>query len=129
MTEIQKQKFFYNFSKKNQENKDNYENNNNNKSIDLNEIYINTNKNIKQKANYFNSYGKTKQNKELIIIKTISENLRKPLNILEKKKQNLKSKTILKNNKLKTFVRVSKNFNKNIVSYIKSKGLNSILLL
>jgi len=110
MTEIQKQKIFYNFFKKNQENKDN------------------TNKNIKQKANYFNSYGKTKQNKELIIIKTISENLRKPLNILDKK-QNLKSKTILKNNKLKTFVRASKNFNKNIVSYIKSKGLKSILFL
>jgi hypothetical protein len=128
---IKKHKKFYDFLNKNQENINNsYNFNNNNKSIDFNINYIKQKQNIKQQeAKCFNSYSKSTKNRKLIIIKTISEKLRKPLNLLEQNNQNLNSNTNLKNNKLKNFVRASRIFNKKVISYIKSKGLKSILFV
>jgi hypothetical protein len=119
-----------NYSKfKNKLNKNNKNNSSNSgssyeKRINLNKFYIESVKKIKQKAKYFDSYNKKKQNKDLIEIKNISDKLKKSLKILEKKKQNFKS---FNNTKLlNLFVNVLKIFNKNLFSSLKNNGLYSI---
>ena len=95
--------------------------------INLNNYNIeNKNKIIQKKSNYFNSYIKTKQNKELIKIKTIAENLKTtPLNISKNLKQNFNYKINSKLKSIKNIINNLKNFNNDLNSYLKSKGLSS----
>ena len=62
------------------------------KSTYFNKIFIDIIDKIKQKANYFNSNVKTRQNKDLIKVKKISDKLRKPLTLKGSEKNNIINK-------------------------------------
>jgi Mitochondrial ribosomal protein (VAR1) len=97
------------------------------KSTYFNKIFIDIIDKIKQKANYFNSNVKTKQNKDLIKVKKISDKLRKPLTLKGSEKNNIINNKHISNTKLiKIFLYGLKNLNNALVSNIKFNGLISI---
>jgi hypothetical protein len=95
------------------------------KPTNINKIYVDIINKFKQKENYFNLFNKNKQNKDLIRIKTISNNLNKTTNLKNSinKKQNLKSKLILNTNIIKNFIIKLSKINKSLVSNIKFNDL------
>jgi hypothetical protein len=97
------------------------------KSTYFNKIFIDIIDKIKQKANYFNSNVKTRQNKDLIKVKKISDKLRKPLTLKGSEKNNIINNKHISNTKLiKIFLYGLKNLNNALVSNIKFNGLISI---
>jgi hypothetical protein len=103
------------------------------KSTEYNKIFIDIINKIKQKATYFNSNLKTKQNKDLIKTKKISDKLRKPLTLKGLDKNNISNISNISNNKhisntklIKIFLNGLKNLNNALVSNIKFNGLISI---
>ena len=114
----------------------------NSNNLNKNDIYVSTK--IKQKANYFDSNKKKKQNKEIIKVKTISENLIKPLTLNKNsgKPKNFKSqafpslstlregrtRTISNTNLLNIYLKSFKLFKSTLVSYTKSNSLSSIFI-
>jgi hypothetical protein len=99
------------------------------KSTDFNKIFVNIINKIKQKANYFNSNLKTKQNKDLIKVKKISDKFRKPLTLKGSDKNNLINNKHISNTKLiKILLNGLNNLNNALISNIKINGLNSIFL-
>jgi hypothetical protein len=97
------------------------------KSTEFNKIFINIINKIKQKATYFNSNVKTKQNKDLIKIKNIKDKLRKPLTLKGSNKNNITNNKHISNTKwIKIILNGLKNLNNALVSNIKFNGLISI---
>lgn len=97
------------------------------KSTYFNKIFIDIIDKIKQKANYFNSNVKTRQNKDLIKVKKISDKLRRPLTLKGSEKSNIINNKHISNTKLiKIFLYGLKNLNNALVSNIKFNGLISI---
>jgi hypothetical protein len=107
--------------------------NSNLNSINLNKNYIYVINKINQKANYFDSYRKKKQNKELIKVKTTSDKLRKPLNIKISDKApnwrlNSKFKSISHIKLLSIYLKSLKDLKNTLVSYIKTNSITSIFI-
>ena len=104
-------------------------NSSNIKSNEFNKIFINIINKIKQKTTYFNSNVKTKQNKDLIKVKKISNKLRKPLTLKTLTKNNFISSKHVSNTKLiQNFLNGLRNLNSALVSNIKLYGLISIFI-
>src|SRR5579871_4585432 len=98
--------------------------------LNKNKNYISLIKNNIERANYFNSDKKTKQNKELIKIRNISEKLRKSSKLKYSNKIqiiNLQNKTISNIKLLKIYLNSLKVLNKNVNLNMKNNIINSIL--
>lgn len=121
--------------------------NSNLNSINLNKNYIYVINKINQKANYFDSYRKKKQNKELIKVKTTSiwplegagseaEKLIKPLTLKLSDKAsnwsnwrlNSKFKSISHIKLLSIYLKSLKDLKNTLVSYIKTNSITSIFI-
>jgi Mitochondrial ribosomal protein (VAR1) len=101
------------------------------KSNKFNKTYINIINYIKHKANYFFKSNKSKQITDKNKVNKISDKIIKPLTIKISNENNIlpiNLKPLSNINKIKFYLRLFKNFNRALVSYIKYNSLNSLII-